>query len=113
MMMNNGTTLKRPTTFEDLSKKKVDPSGVDTRTLLNRSGADNGKLGFAHTYHGIEILQPGKVQHTNYFYKLESHEINGLQTPREIGIKMDLKKENYKFGTDKNGEHKEADAKFW
>ena len=96
--MLNGTTLKRPTTFEDLSNKKVDPSGVDTRTLLNRSGADNGTLGFAHTYHGIGILKPGTVHHTQYFYPAEANEINGLQKAREIGIKMDLKRENYQLG---------------
>jgi len=94
----SSTVLKRPTTFEDLSKKPVDPSGVDTRTLLDRSKADNGTLGFAHTYHGIGILSPGKVHPTNFFYKLEANEINGLQTEREIGIKLDLKRENYQLG---------------
>lgn len=99
----SSTVLKRPTTFEDLSNKPVDPSGVDTLTLLNRSGADNDKLGHSHTYHGIGVLKPGTLYRTQFFYPLESNEINGLQTAREIGIKMDLKRENYQLGAPFDG----------
>ena len=74
MMMNNGTTLKRPTTFEDLSKEKVDPSGVDTRTLLDRSKADNGDIraGYVASLRNVSLASLDDASNINTSLHVEA-----------------------------------------
>lgn len=85
--------LDKPSTF--MEPMFHDPEGVDTKTTLERKN-NPGKYGFPHRRHGIEQLDHSTPTHFGHRYDIEDKEINGLQSDRNIQIKMD-KKTEYAF----------------